>query len=445
MDETAWSILLIFLFAAGTLFFTVSAIALRTYSHVKLYEAFKSRGRETFAKELVANTERLILSCGFYRLVTNLCLVIALIWFLTLRRQGPPVTADFVATFIIGVAIFSLFSLAIPHAWAKYAGENVLARTYKFLLLMAAVAAPVLYLFRLYDGFIRRLTGVAETNYRQWQEEKAEEFLNDVEQRRMEGVVDAEEQKMIESVLELSDTDVGKIMTPRTEVIALSVDADLQTVLETISAAGHSRIPVYEGNIDNIVGLIYAKDLLTQIGRNPTEFNVRPNLRTAYLVPETKSLRALLHEFQNQKLHIAVVVDEYGGTAGIVTIEDILEELVGEITDEYEEPQPEPMERIDENTIVVDARMVVDDLNRELDLDLPEDEDYDTVGGFLTSHLGYIPKTGETFEHQNLKFIVVAAEPRRIKRIRIEKTPVPLDSESRPNAQQGPGNLHKGD
>jgi CBS domain containing-hemolysin-like protein len=144
-------------------------------------------------------------------------------------------------------------------------------------------------------------------------------------------------------------------------------------------------------------------------------------MRTAYFVPETKPLRVLLHEFQNQKLHIAVVLDEYGGTAGIVTLEDILEELVGEITDEYEETPPEPIKQIDQNTIDVDARTSIDDVNDEFELSLPEDEDYETIGGFVFSRLGYIPKTNESFDYENLKFTIASAEARKIKRIKIQK------------------------
>jgi CBS domain containing-hemolysin-like protein len=146
-------------------------------------------------------------------------------------------------------------------------------------------------------------------------------------------------------------------------------------------------------------------------------------MRPAYFVPETKPLRILLHEFQNQKLHVAVVLDEYGGTAGLVTIEDILEELVGEIADEYEEAPPQSIKRISENTIEVDARIHIDELNSEFETELPEDEDYDTLGGFVFSHLGYIPKTGESFEWSNLKFYIASAETRKINRIRVEKIP----------------------
>ena len=151
---------------------------------------------------------------------------------------------------------------------------------------------------------------------------------------------------------------------------------------------------------------------------------LKEKIRPAYFVPESKPLRDLLHEFQNQKLHIAVVLDEYGGTAGIVTIEDILEEVVGEITDEYEKTPTEPFKQIDDLTFEVDARMYIDEANDELDIELPEDEDYDTIGGFVFSHLGYIPKVGETFDYENLMITVTAAGPRVVKKLKIKKNPV---------------------
>jgi CBS domain containing-hemolysin-like protein len=270
---------------------------------------------------------------------------------------------------------------------------------------------------------VRRLAGVQEADPEQAQDQRQEEILNFVEQGRIEGVVDEEEMDMIESVLSLDETTAEEIMTPRTDLIAIDAGDDLGTILETIRDKGHSRIPVYEENVDNIIGLVYAKDLLTEIGRDPANFNLREKMRPAYFVPETKTLRDLLHEFQNQKLHIAVVLDEYGGTAGIVTIEDILEEVVGEITDEYEETPEESYRKIDENTYEVGARMYIDEVNDELDIELPDDEDYDTIGGFVFSHLGYIPKVGEKFDYANLNIAVTAAGPRAVKKLRIKKIP----------------------
>jgi putative hemolysin len=419
----AWAVLLICLFVGATLFFSVNAIALRTFSRLRLQDAFKTADgeeRPELVDAVVANSDKLILTCSFFRLVFNICGFLLLEALLSVDR-GAPTLWRYVLAFILALAIFSVFALAIPHAWAKYAGEKLISRTYPILMVFAFLAYPVLAVLRLYDGFIRRLAGVTQATPEAQQEERQEEFLEDLEQHRMEGAVDEEEQEMIENVLELRESQVDEIMTPRTEMVAIDVNADLPTVLETVRKGGHSRIPVYENSVDNVVGVVYAKDLLGEIGGDPSQFYLRERMREAYFVPETKSLRALLHEFQNQKLHMAVVLDEYGGTSGVITLEDILEELVGEITDEYEETPPESVKRVDENTIEVDARVYVDDLNDKYELNLPDDEDYDTVGGFVFSRLGYVPKAGEHFDYGSLTFTIASAEPRRVKRVTIRK------------------------
>ena len=415
VDEAGWSVLSICLLAAGSLFFSINRVALRTFSRLKLSEAFKALGREDDVDTFINDIEKLTITCSLFRLITNAGILLTLVLVLPRTMTG------YVLVFILTVVVIDIFGVAIPHSWAKYTGENVLAKTYKLLRIFACIAYPALFVFRLHDELVRRLAGVSDVSPEMAQEEKQEELLSFVEQGRMEGVVDEEEMEMIENVLDLSDTTAEEIMTPRTDVKGVDVNSSLENILETISEAGHSRIPVYEENIDNIIGLVYAKDLLAEIGKNPAEFRLRDKMRKAYFVPETKPLRVLLHEFQNQKLHIAVVLDEYGGTAGIVTIEDILEELVGEIVDEYENTPSESLKQIDENTVDIDARMYIDDVNNEFNIDLPEDEDYDTVGGFVFSHLGYIPKTGKVFEYENIKFSITAAEARRIKRIQIEK------------------------
>lgn len=380
---------------------------------MKLQEAFRQVGREDKVEEFLRCVERLALACGFLRLAANAAIILLLAHLFVERH--------YLLTFLAAVVILEGFNLAIPHAWAKHAGEYILARTYPLLKGLMWAMRPVLFLFELHDRLVRRLAGVADADPEQVQEEKQEEILNLVEQGRMEGAVDEEEVEMIENVLELGETTAEEIMTPRTDLIAVSVEADLKTVLDAIHREGHSRVPVYEGTIDNIVGLVYAKDLLTEIGKNAGDFRLRDRMRAVYFVPESKPLRDLLHEFQNKKPHFAVVLDEYGGTAGIVTIEDIFEELVGEIADEYEKNASELCHKIDEATFEVDARMYIDDVNSEVEIELPENEDYDTLGGFVFSHLGYIPKTGESFTFKELKFSIAAAGPRNVKRIRIRK------------------------
>jgi CBS domain containing-hemolysin-like protein len=405
--------------SAAVLFFSVSTIALRTFSHARLRDACRRRGKEELTEELIENSDWLILSCGFYRLIFNLGLLVAFL-FLFGGREAELSASAYVFSFVFAMLIHAVFGLAVPHWWAKYSGEAMLSYLHGPLKFLAMMIWPLVYGLDSYEGLVRRLAGIPQPTAEEQQEEKQEEFLNGLEQHQMEGVVDKEEKRMIERVLRLNETTADEIMTPRTDIVAVEPTSGREEILDTIIKAGHSRVPVFKENIDNIIGFVYAKDLLTEIGRKPEEFKLGTVLRKAYFVPETKPLRELLHEFQNQKLHIAVVLDEYGGTAGIVTIEDILEELVGEITDEYEEIPPEPVRKIDENTLEVDARTDIDDLNDQYNVNLPAEEDYDTVGGFVLSQMGRIPKTGETFDYGNKKFTIGLAETRKIKRVRIQ-------------------------
>jgi putative hemolysin len=428
--DSVWTWLLVIgVLCVGSMLFSTIAIALHTFSRVKLQEAFRSHDEEKLADKLAEDAERLAAGCAFYRLTANLAIVVVLISWFAYTNGGRISLWEAIFAFIISLVIVSVFSVAIPQSLAKYTGEKILAYTFSLLQISAFIAYPILLIVRLYDALIRRLAGVPEPAGEVAQEEKEEEFLSVVEEGKREGVVDEEEQEMIENVLELSETTVEKIMTPRTDLVAVSADSDLQGVLNAI-ATGHSRIPVYEGTIDNVVGFIYAKDMLAEVGKSPAEFRLKEKLRSPYFVPETKPLRVLLHEFQAQKLHVAVVLDEYGGTAGIVTIEDILEELVGEIADEYEESPASNIVHIDANTVEVDARYHIDELNAEFGVELPEEEDYDTVGGFVFSHLGYIPHSGQSFEWNDLKFDIASAEARKINRIRIQK----ISQADKPNA-----------
>lgn len=406
------------IFAGLTFFFSLHKIIFQMLSRVKLADAYKDANRRSHADKIADDQEQLMLICAFLWRIFGLCFFVTLaVMFL----KDTPTLLDIVVLFII-TAVFSIFNFAISYAWAKYAGEAILVRTYPLVKPMIVTISPVFFLFKLNDLLVKRLSGYSESSPEDEKEEKQEELLSVVEEGVMEGVVDAEEHKMIEHVLELGETEVDQIMTPRTDVIALDVNSSLQAVLDIVKNQGHSRIPVYEETIDKIIGLVYAKDLLQEVGKDNSGFNLKNKLRPAYFVPETKLLTTLLNEFKTQKLHIAVVLDEYGGTAGLITIEDILEELVGEITDEYEQPETENMQRIDNNTVEVDARMYIDDLNSELDIELPEDEDYDTIGGFVFSHLGYIPKSGETFKYEDIEFTITAAGQRNVQSVRI-KTP----------------------
>ena len=407
-----------------TLFSSVSYLALRHPMWVKLEEAFDAIGKRQRAAFLHEHGNSLISVTATWRLLANLGLLLSVASYVIMAKGGNEsesenIAGAMLAGFAISAVVLLIFSVAIPQAWAKYAGTPFLVKAYPVLRLMEWATRPIVIFMHLFDPVVRRLAGLAKEGQNGSLEEKQEQILNVVEERKKEGLVDDEEREMIESVLELRDITVGEIMTPRTEVVGIDANLELAEAVEIILQEGHSRYPVYEESIDKIVGMLYAKDLLKFLNQPEHKRDITQCMRKTYFVPESKKLRDLLHDFQDQKIHLAVVLDEYGGTAGVVTIEDILEELVGEIVDEYEQPQKEPIRQIDENTIEADARVHVDELNDRFGLDIPEDDDYETIGGFAFAKLGHIPLVGETFEHANMRFTIVDVEQRKINRVSI--------------------------
>lgn len=258
-----------------------------------------------------------------------------------------------------------------------------------------------------------------------------DEILSVVNEGEREGAINQDAADMIEGLMDLHEVAVSEIMTPRTDMVMLKESDTVATASEVINQAGHSRIPVYGNNRDDVRGVLYAKDLLPHLG-DPNGAALKLNtlqLREPVYVPETKAVNILLREFQKERVHIAIVLDEYGGVAGLVTIEDIIEEIVGEIDDEYDPAHKPRVKVIDSGTLEVDARVHVDEINELLPVDLPEDGDYDTVGGFLLSELGRVPKAGEMHEYQQAMFTVIEASDRAINRVRIEFL-VPSEVES---------------
>ncbi len=394
-------------------------LALRIHSRVRVAEQFDKPGRTDVFEGFVAVRPQYLLATAVVRSAAVLALFVTVLYYVETTWPRVGLTRTAVAC-LIAWSLVLIFGVAIPNAWAKYCGERLVVSFLPVLTSVRWLCYPVIVLLELFDPLIRRLAGVPVKDAQSLTDELEQEILDAVSEGELRGAVDEEEKEMIESVIELTDTRVEKIMTPRTEVVAIPKEADLDTVLETIRTKGHSRIPVYDRTIDTILGVLYAKDLLQRT--NDASFELPAIMRRALFIPESKLVRDLLREFQEQKVHIAIVLDEYGGTAGLVTIEDILEELVGEITDEYETEAPAELVRIDGHTVEVDARMRIDDLNDQLNIELPEDGDYETIGGFVFSALGRIPKVGEKCEYDKVGIQVIAAEPRRITRLRLKIT-----------------------
>ncbi len=238
---------------------------------------------------------------------------------------------------------------------------------------------------------------------------------------REEGDVEAEESNMLLSVLELSEKQVQEIMTPRTDITCLTYDATIKEAAECILENGHSRIPVYKDTKDNIIGIIYAKDLLTYIVGDKHDFSepVEKIARPPFFIPETKSSAELLQEFRARKNHIAIVVDEYGGTSGLITIEDLLEIIVGDIEDEFDAPKEEDVQKINDNEYLLHGRTMLDDLN-DIEIEIESDE-VDTIGGYLSLQAGHVPVVNETFTVGDWQFTVIEADTKQIHKISAKK------------------------
>ena len=232
-----------------------------------------------------------------------------------------------------------------------------------------------------------------------------------------ERLIEEDERELIDSIFRFSETTVGEVMVPRVDVVALPKDTPLMEALDVIVSAGHSRIPLYEDTIDHIVGILYAKDLLTCFRDGRTDITVETIMRPPYFVPETAMVDDLLADLQQKRTHLAIVVDEYGGTAGIVTIEDLLEEIVGEIQDEYDS-EPPMIQAREDGSYIVNGRMDVDDLNRELDVHLPaDDENYNTLAGVIYAHLQRVPEQGDAFDLDGVHIEVLKVNDNRIEEV----------------------------
>ncbi len=322
------------------------------------------------------------------------------------------------AWLITGVAYVAGRALVLPHV------DKVALRMASFAHGLMFVFSPVTYLLMQMGT---RLGGQDNA------EPDEAMFLSEDGLRRLMNVHDEasalqeSEREMIVNILEMDDTVAREVMVPRIDMVTLPVDTTLQQALEKIIAAGHSRIPVYDGEVDTIVGLLYAKDLLQCMRDHRSEAELRTLLRPAYFVPASKKVDDLLREMQLQRIHLAMVVDEYGGIAGLVTIENIIEEIFGEIRDEYDVNETQLYQSVHADSFLFDSRLDLDTLSKLLDVDLSE-EDADTLGGLIYSYLGRVPMQGESIELEGWHFTVLSLKGRRIGQVRADRLP-PSDAE----------------
>jgi len=286
---------------------------------------------------------------------------------------------------------------------------------------ISVILAPLVKVFMSLSDTLSRITGGEEID----KAVTEEEIMTLVEDGQKGGTIEDEEREMIYSVLQFGETLAREVMVPRPDLTAVEAGTPLSEAVKLLIKTGHSRIPVYDEDIDNIKGLLYAKDLLKLWGDAATvNKKSRDIMRPAYFVPETKRADVLFKELQEKKIHLAIIVDEYGGTAGIVTIEDLIEEIVGDIQDEYDLNEEAEYVSVGENAYIVDGGMNLGDVNELLDIDLPDDEN-DSIGGYVYSKLGHVPEIGETIETPTLHLRVDEVENRRIRKVYIARVTPP--------------------
>jgi len=401
--------------ALASLFFSTISYALRDFSRARLEDCLATYKRSGWLEETIEHQLDLSLVTAVGRLAANMLLFIPPLRLF--HQPDRPPWIQYSAAIALASVLGLICSVAVPAAIARYAGESLIALSIRFLHGMRVVLLPLIKVMHAIDRFVLKITGA---NPELQPEQVEKDILSAVEDGEKEGVVGEQEREMIQSVIQFRDTQVDQTMTARPQIVAVELAASLEQIKHTIVETGHSRLPVYDGTLDHIVGVLYARDLLRYLGLPPQQFDVRTVMRPAIFVPETKPLRDMLHEFRLQKVHIAVVLDEYGATAGLVTIEDILEELVGEISDEHEPHAPAMLKRLSDTAFEADARLAIDQANQQCGLALPDDAGYETLGGFALATLGRIPQKGTAFDHGGVRYTVLDAEPQRVKRLKID-------------------------
>jgi putative hemolysin len=330
-------------------------------------------------------------------------------------------------TIVLSMAVFvTLFEHLVPLLIVRRSPEKVLDYLLPSFVIVVRLLQPLTTVLVGLIATLRRErpNGAGADGPVENEDEDDEVAHSFLEAGEHEGLIEREERALLQSIVDFGDTLVREVMTPRPDIVAIRSDATLRDLRALLAEQEYSRVPVFEESLDRILGFVYVKDLIRLGDAPPDEPVVARLLRPAHFVPETKRLAELLKEFQRQQVQSAVVVDEYGGTAGLVTVEDLLEEIVGEIRDEYD-VETEPLTEEPDGALVVSGKVDIDELAERLDTEIAR-EGFETVGGFLLAHAGRVPAPGETFEINGLQVEVLEAERRRVNRVRVRKVQADL-------------------
>jgi len=421
-----WVILILGLI--GSAFFSGAETALTALSETKARQIIdeKKIGAKAIEKYWLENPNRILTTILVGNNIVNLFMA-SYVTVLTQRYVGDNSVAIATGLTTLGILVFGEIT---PKTFAKVHSHKIAP--------IVLVALTPLYVLCWRFGVIWFLTKISRTIVKALGGEMSRTgpFMTEDDIAYMirlgnkAGVIEQEEGEMLESVMEFGDTIAREVMIPRTNIHGLPLNSSFDDVVQILTEHGHSRLPVYEDNLDNITGFFHAKDLFALMPVKPDTFNLNDHLRQALFVPEGMKINELLKEFQTRKTHMAIVVDENGGTAGIACLEDLIEELVGEIRDEHDDDEEEEpgYQKVSETHLIADGGTDLDELADAIELEIPEDAPYDTVAGFFQHQYGKIPQIGSEFEFEGWQFVVQDADEKRVITVDIYQLP-PAESE----------------
>ena len=407
----SWQFILLAVLIGMSAFFSASETALMSLSKIRIRHLVdeKVKGAETVSK-LVENPNKLLGSILVGNNIVNIG-ASALATSLAIQYLGSSGVA--IATGVMTILVL-IFGEITPKSLAAQHSEFISLKFAKVISLFIVIFNPLVSVFLfITNGLIKLLGGKPG---------RTQPFITEDELKTMvnvsheEGVLEGEEKQMIYNVFEFGDTQVRDIMTPRTDMASIEVGATYEKIIETFKTEHFSRLPIYQDTTDNIVGILYIKDLIFKASEN-TVFDIQDYIREPYFTFEYKKTTELFQELRAHRIPMAIVLDEYGGTAGIVTVEDLIEEIVGDIRDEYDDHEND-IEVIKEDEYIVEGSTRIDELNEMIGVNI-ESEDFDTIGGFIVGEFGYIPEVNEIIEYDGIKFVIEEVDRNRIEKLRI--------------------------
>jgi len=436
LDTTAWVEIVIIVIALILAATAASAeTSLTSISRVRLRQLVEQKVRRAIVIERLHRDPNAYLSTVL--IVNTVAIIVAssAATLLALHLYHERV-AEWLVSLVLSLVVLIACEIT-PKTLALQRAERVALRLAPLVAGATLVMRPVVYVLTAVTRLILRLLGgKAEVRGPFVTEEELKMLVTVGEE---EGVIEEEEREMIHGIFEMGDMSVREVMVPRTDLVAIEVNEPVEKAVDLVTKHGHTRIPVYEGDLDHIVGVLYAKDLLRAVVRGEKK-SLREIARKPYFTPESNKVQDVLRDLRKNRVHMAIVVDEYGGTAGAVTIEDILEEIVGPIHDEYDIGEEDEIQFINPNEVVLDGRVSVDDVNELLKLNIAADN-YDTIGGYVLNQLGAAPKVGATLRLGTAELRVEAVQGTRIKKVRIRSaTPfqIPEPSHEEPTLSSSP-------